>query len=368
MAINIDTVYQRVLALANKEQRGYITPQEFNLLANQAQMGIFEEYFHHLNQYLRNPGNNSNFSDSLDYIEDKISMFEVERVPIEYVPAFNLWLPDGGHVIPLNDAGGYSLYRLVNVYIGGGYNREQFLLDELPREPSAAEDDASGANRPPVANPDPVRPDIAQADYGSRREDEIILNRDIRELDDVEDLRKLRRDLKFPPNRRILRDVTLCQQKTFKEIRQMASATYSARPCVHSPIYTRRMIKPRANEDGVLVLNIYSDSNHIQNDQWYLDSNGIVQTQRSNSYLKEYIGPVLIDYIKKPSKANWNYVVVNEKALYNSGGSNNFDLHPSEETNLVYKILELSGIIINKPGIADYAKKETIEQSVNEKS
>ena len=32
--IRIDTVYQRVLALANKEQRGYITPLEFNLLAN----------------------------------------------------------------------------------------------------------------------------------------------------------------------------------------------------------------------------------------------------------------------------------------------------------------------------------------------
>ena len=37
MAISIDTVYQKVLALANKEQRGYITPQEFNLLADKAQ-------------------------------------------------------------------------------------------------------------------------------------------------------------------------------------------------------------------------------------------------------------------------------------------------------------------------------------------
>ena len=45
MAVNIDTVYQRVLAIANKEQRGYITPQEFNLLANQAQLVIFEQYF-----------------------------------------------------------------------------------------------------------------------------------------------------------------------------------------------------------------------------------------------------------------------------------------------------------------------------------
>ena len=46
MAINVDTVYQRVLAVANKEQRGFITPLEFNLLANQAQMEIFEQYFY----------------------------------------------------------------------------------------------------------------------------------------------------------------------------------------------------------------------------------------------------------------------------------------------------------------------------------
>ena len=49
MAISIDTVYQRVLAIANKEQRGYVTPQEFNLMANQAQMSIFESYFYDKN-------------------------------------------------------------------------------------------------------------------------------------------------------------------------------------------------------------------------------------------------------------------------------------------------------------------------------
>ncbi len=34
--ISVDTIYQRVLAMANKKQRGYITPQELNLIANQA--------------------------------------------------------------------------------------------------------------------------------------------------------------------------------------------------------------------------------------------------------------------------------------------------------------------------------------------
>ena len=74
--VKIDTVYQTVLALANKEQRGYITPQEFNLFATQAQMQIFEQYFYDLNQFLRMPGNNTSHSDMVDLLEEKISLFE----------------------------------------------------------------------------------------------------------------------------------------------------------------------------------------------------------------------------------------------------------------------------------------------------
>ena len=51
MAVNVDSVYQTVQALANKEQRGYLTPQEFNLFANQAQQDIFEQYFYDLQAF-----------------------------------------------------------------------------------------------------------------------------------------------------------------------------------------------------------------------------------------------------------------------------------------------------------------------------
>jgi len=74
--INVDRIYQRVLTLANKEQRGYITPQEFNILANQAQMDIFEQYFYDLNQFRRVPGNDTIHADMVDILEEKISVFE----------------------------------------------------------------------------------------------------------------------------------------------------------------------------------------------------------------------------------------------------------------------------------------------------
>jgi len=74
--VNIDDVYQKVLVFANKEQRGYITPQEFNLFANQAQREIFEQYFYDLNQFSRVHGDSGEYSDIIHNINEKIAIFE----------------------------------------------------------------------------------------------------------------------------------------------------------------------------------------------------------------------------------------------------------------------------------------------------
>ena len=74
MAISINTVYQKVLALANKEQRGYITPQEFNLYANQAQLEILNQYFYDTSQFGRASGNDTEYGDMLEFIHEKVNM------------------------------------------------------------------------------------------------------------------------------------------------------------------------------------------------------------------------------------------------------------------------------------------------------
>ena len=63
MAINVDTVYKTVLLILNKEQRGYMTPPEFNRIGTQVQLDIFEQYFEDLNQQLRVPQANVDYSD-----------------------------------------------------------------------------------------------------------------------------------------------------------------------------------------------------------------------------------------------------------------------------------------------------------------
>jgi len=71
----IDTVYQRVLSLANKEQRGYITPQEFNLYANQAQIEIFEQYHYDVNNFEMRDGVDTVNRDTTSLTRQKLDVF-----------------------------------------------------------------------------------------------------------------------------------------------------------------------------------------------------------------------------------------------------------------------------------------------------
>jgi len=71
MAVNVNTVYQTVLYILNKEQRGYVTPAEFNSLAVQVQDEIFNSYFPDGNQLNRqNQNNTQNSTEFFNMFED----------------------------------------------------------------------------------------------------------------------------------------------------------------------------------------------------------------------------------------------------------------------------------------------------------
>ena len=109
MAVNVNTVYQTVLFILNKEQRGYMTPAEFNSVAQQVQLEIFEKYFEDLNQYLRAPRLSTELADRVKVVEERISEFETTN-PLQagYILPDDLhrfgtmqYEPNGGRVIDL---------------------------------------------------------------------------------------------------------------------------------------------------------------------------------------------------------------------------------------------------------------------------
>lgn len=130
MAINVNTVYQTVLLIINKEQRGYITPDEFNKTATQVQLDIFEQYFDSLNQQIRVPQTNFDYSNRQTNIDNKISQFKCFGNCSYSAGSFNLPTTDtnSGNTIIYNGSVGanqFAFYTLGDpVYTGGTYDAD----------------------------------------------------------------------------------------------------------------------------------------------------------------------------------------------------------------------------------------------------
>ena len=115
--VNVNTVYQTVLLILNQQQRGYITPDEFNKIATQAQLTMFEAYASDLNQQYRLPSNDTEYSDRVKNIEQKLQFFQKNTViPYDAVnsnfPLLNTSDPDQPVVIGTTNV----LYRLGSVF------------------------------------------------------------------------------------------------------------------------------------------------------------------------------------------------------------------------------------------------------------
>ena len=85
MAINVNTVYRTVLLILNKEERGYVTPDEFNKISAQVQLEIFGNYHNDLNQQLRVPQSDTDYADRVASVDEHLSIFKTEG-PATYVP------------------------------------------------------------------------------------------------------------------------------------------------------------------------------------------------------------------------------------------------------------------------------------------
>ena len=77
---------------------------------------------------------------------------------------------------------------------------------------------------------------------------------------------------------------------------------------------------------------------------------------------------ISITYVRKPVTPQWGYTSVDNTALYNAGQSQDFELHPSEETNVVLKILLYAGVSIKDPNIAQVADAKETKKITQEKS
>jgi hypothetical protein len=87
----------------------------------------------------------------------------------------------------------------------------------------------------------------------------------------------------------------------------------------------------------------------------YADNIGAIETAN-----------VTCNYIKSPAPVEWAANLIT--GTYNESASTSFDLHASEETELVVKILALAGIILKDPGLYQIGSAEEVKNVQQEKA
>ena len=83
MAISVDRVYRKVLAILNKESRGFLTPDEFSKIGSQAQLDLLDKAFHDYNRAITRESvgrTGVGYADIPKKIQDRIDPFYATSV------------------------------------------------------------------------------------------------------------------------------------------------------------------------------------------------------------------------------------------------------------------------------------------------
>jgi hypothetical protein len=74
-------------------------------------------------------------------------------------------------------------------------------------------------------------------------------------------------------------------------------------------------------------------------------------------------------YIKKPTDISWASTEGGAgQLLFDSGNSTNFELHESEQPEIVLRVLAYAGVIVKDPMIIQVASQQVQQNEINEKS
>jgi hypothetical protein len=312
MAINVDLVYKTVLLILNQQQRGYITPDEFNKVGNQVQLGIFEKYMSDLNQQLRIPENDSEYANRVKNLEEKLDIFKRIGTATFATPYFNLPTTSTTatstqtFTVPaLPNPATNTIYNVTNWSPSQSQNAliKVFKNGVLQTSPAQYSFNTTSNNITFVTAPainDIIIAELYPSDF--YRLGTVIYKNDTL--------------------------VQMVERNEFYLIQR-------------SPLTAATKVQP---------IFLYED-------------------EKLQVFPTTITSDISVSYIKKPNQPQWGYSIGSlGQFLYNPSSSTNFELHVSEQVDLITGILLYSGVIIQDPTIIQVASQQIQQEDINEKS
>tara|TARA_R110000796_G_scaffold5652_8_gene20826 strand:- start:4684 stop:5679 length:996 start_codon:yes stop_codon:yes gene_type:complete len=331
MAINVNTVYTTVLSILNKEQRGYITPEEFNKLGTQVQLEIFENYFEDLNQQLRVPQTDSEYANRQKNIDNCISIFKTIG-NTTYVQTGSTT------ALAITAAGtGYadSLTGIATTYAGSGTGLTVSVLVNASNNVTSVQIENPGS--------------------GYTAGDVVIIS---------------------AGNNNATLTLTVSN-----------SPAYFLPPSnlhrIGAVIYKDEKELQRVERNDFLNINLSPLTKPTTKFPVYLYEQAIQNTTGGNTGQTHlFVKPttivtaadITVSYIRKPADITWAFQQLGGGTwtsgpyIYNAAGSTQFELDDTEQTEVILRILAYAGVIIRDPQIVQAAAQAVQAEEVNSKS
>jgi len=306
MAINVDKVYKTVLLITNKEQRGYLTPDEFNKIATQVQLEIFETYFETLNQQMRVPQNESEYGDRYKTVQEKLDIFRVLGTAT-YV---NVASGEDYFTTPTSSgvASGTQTFATVNTQTA--YSLTTITQAQVETSTAVVTlDGVAYANYTIIGGSFNLTAGAIAA--GSTLLITLYPN-DFYKLGTV-----------------LYKDDKEVQSIQRNELAQMNMSTIT-KPSDYFPVY------------------LYENKNIIV-------------------YPQTIISNLSVTYVRKPIDVVWNFTSATGYYIYDPTTSVDFELDVSEQTTVILETLKYAGVVIKDPTIIQAAGQELAANEINEK-
>lgn len=313
----INSIRNTVLAVANKQNFGYITPADFNLYAKQAQLDIFENYFYRYNEWITKRNgriSGSGYADIVKNLEEAIDIFSVEDSLYK--------VGNNVYAMPNYDNNDNSYYLLNKVLVYKNVLTEG-TTDGFDAGNNIIED--STKNFTTLG--------VAVGDYVAVEVDDTIKFLNVLEVVSDTELRVGITSLTATGNAYSVYKSTSVQKEaervSHSKITMLNSSNLTS-PKLNTPAFTQ----------SELTISLFPKT---------IDAVGQVRSQ----------------YIRKPKDPKWTYTtLVNGEPVFDQGASDyqDFELPGIDEPSLVAKILQYAGISIREKDIYQSALQDEMKE------
>lgn len=307
----INTVRNTVLAIANKQNFGYISPSDFNLYAKQAQLDLFENYFYRYNEWISKQNariSGSGYADIVKNLEEVIDTFSVEG------GLFNL--SNNSYKMPNEDNNDSAYYLLdkVLVYDNKIVSGSLTTLGSIVVEDSSANFISSG---------------VSAGDVVATISDDVVYYRTVLNVQSATALQlSSSLTLSSPLYAIYSNSYREAERVSHSKINLLSRSNLTA-PKLYTPAYTQ----------SELTVSLYPIT---------IDGVGQVKSQ----------------YIRRPKDPKWTYTSLSGgEPAFNQGAQDyqDFELPVSDEPRLISKILQYVGISIRDSDVYTAGVNEEVK-------